>query len=413
MRPLDVLRDATRDLHDQIDHSDFAHSVMDASIPVDRYASFLRAVQIVLIGLEEVVERSGSAALRDASAHGIERRARLERDLVALQADPRHVDAAALHATVLSQQIRRDAQRGLASLFGAQYVIEGSQLGGLAQKKALEAHPALQAGGLSYLAGAGRDTQAQFRAFTEALDVALTDDASRALAVSGASHVFEGFERIVRAVMSPELDGRWLTEPLNGDAGTHAVPRDLREVQAALRAGEESYRRWAYYGARYGERGLSFTRSDSCWLVALAHDGVQAALHQVSWLAGVLAARGMPSLLLEQHLELLHAELTSVVPEHAQVYDGLHAVAQALRGQRLGLLDEARAQQLARTFDVDSVQLSAREAGTLLVAAVVDEKCGRASAVESMASWFADAERFSADFRAAAQRTLAAARAAC
>jgi hypothetical protein len=156
----------------------------------------------------------------------------------------------------------------------------------------------------------------RFREFVEKLEAGLPDEAAIASAVSAATHAFEGFEAITKAVMSPELEGRWLTEPLNLDAGTHPIPLDAREVQVALRAGEASFARWSYYG----KRGLAFTRSDSCWLVTLVREDPSLAARHVRWLANVLAARGMPALLLEQHLELSHDHLCAFVPERASHY---------------------------------------------------------------------------------------------
>jgi heme oxygenase len=412
MRPIELLRSATRELHDRIDNGEFAHALSDGSLAVPRYASFLRAVHTVLSALEETIELSGASELRSACAHGLERRTRLVHDLEYLQTDLRGVDAAVLHALVLAQQLRRDA-RTPGALFGYLYVIEGSQLGGLFQKKALEARPEFQQGGLAYLSGAGRDTQPQFRAFIAKLEAALTNDAAVASAIMGATHAFAGFEQIVTAVMSSELAGRWLTEPLNPDAGMHPIPSDVREVQAALRAGEQSLQTWAYYGARYGERGLRFTRSDSCWLATLAREDHALALRHVRWLASVLAARGMPSLLMQQHLELLYAALTAFVPERAVAYEPLRAAAQTLREERLRVLDDTRMQELARSFDATSAELGAQEVGTLLVAAVVDEKLGIARAVDSLVSWLGDSARFSDAWRMAVSRTVEAAREAC
>jgi heme oxygenase len=413
MGPVDAIRASTRALHARLDHGEFAHAVLDGSISMPRYASFLRAVYTVLTGLEETLERGERAELRALWTHGVERRGRLRQDLAHLQADLHAVDAAVLYALVLAQHIRRDVRQGSATLLGYLYVIEGSQLGGLFQKKALEGRPELQAGGLAYLSGAGRDTQAQFRTFLAHLETSLTDEAAVASAVNGATQAFEGFEAIVKAVMSPTLEGPWLTQPLNPDAGTHPMPRDVREVQAALHAGERTFEAWAYYRARYGERGVRFTRSDSCWLVTLAREDASLALRHVRWLAGVLAARGMPSLLIEQHLELLHAGLTAFVPERASAYEALRAASRALRAERLALLDDARMHELASTFEAGDAELSPHEAGLLVVAAVLDEKRGVGRAVESLTSWLADTDRFSDAWRAAVHRTVQAARAAC
>src|SRR4051812_28593243 len=56
---------------------------------------------------------------------------------------------------------------------------------------------------------------------------------------------------------------------LNPEAGHHAVTTDPRELRAALRAGEQTQRRFGYYEQRYGERGRAFTRSDSAWIVTV------------------------------------------------------------------------------------------------------------------------------------------------
>lgn len=410
--PLEVIRAATRSLHERIDNGAFAKAVLDGSLTRERYASFLRAVHTVMVALEEVIERSGSATLRAAFVHGVERRARLVRDLDFLQTDLRGIDAAVLHAMVLGQRIRLDARLGDAALLGHLYVLEGSQLGGLFQKRALEKRDEFQGGGLAYLSGAGRDTQPQFRAFVAKFEAALADEAAVDKAVIGATHAFAGFEHIVCAVMSERLTGRWLTAPLNVDAGMHPVPTDLREVQAALRAGEESFRSWAYYEARYGERGLAFTRSDSCWLVTLAREDGAQTVRQVKWLGGVLAARGMPRILLEHHLEQLHACLIALVPECASAYATLREVAAALRNERSEVLDPAEQERLASGFSAPDAAIGAPEAGALLVAATIDDKLGIAGALSSLCGWLGDPARFSAEWRAAVEDTVQATRAA-
>jgi heme oxygenase len=418
---LERLRAATRQAHERIDSGPFSRSVLDGSLSLQRYASFLRATMCVTCELEQAVERAHSPVLRSAFAHGAERRARLTQDLAYLQCDPRGVDAAVLEALVLCQRIRLDMPRGDAALLGYLYVIEGSQLGGVFQGRALAQRPELQGGGLAYLSGAGRETQLQFRTFVAKLEAALPDEAAVEHAVIGATHAFEGFERIVEAVVSPELEGRWLTRPLNDDAGTHPVPQDLREIQAALRAGEQSYQTWSYYEARYGERGLRFTRSDSAWLVTVArHDRAQA-LRQVRWLANVLASRGMPQLLMERHLEQLQACLTAFVPERASEYQVLREAADELRQARTSVLSQDAFDALTSQFSTvtrvaeplaSSPRIEPAEAGALLVAAVLDERAGLMRAVESLCQWLGDPARFSDLWRAAIECTLQAARAA-
>jgi hypothetical protein len=200
---------------------------------------------------------------------------------------------------------------------------------------------------------------------------------------------------------------------LNPEAGNHAITADPGELRAALRAGERTRERFHYYQRRYGERGRRFTHSDSAWIVTLAGPDPAVAERQLRWLAGLLAARGMPRWLLEVHLELLHAELVAAAPEKRAAYDTLLLVAGIFRAERLSHLDEVTFSELAQAFDSRVGSAAARElpeAGALVVAAVADERAGQHRAVSSLVQWLADPERFSADWVAAVSETLAAAR---
>ena len=421
--PLAQLRAATKQIHARIDGSPCADAIVSGTLPISRYGSYLRALQALHVGMAPALS-SGSArdqsqlpALSRAASRHTERQQRLERDLAYLQVDPLHVDAAGLHALVLAQGVRLDALEmdSPARLFGHLYVLEGSQLGGLVLAQALGRRPELSEGGVSYFTGAGRETKTQFHTFIADLEAALTDAPAVAAAVESACSAFEGVEAVLNAVISDRLDGPALAESLNVDAGTHPVPHDLREIQAALQAGELSYQRFRYYQARYGERGRSFTRSDSAWLATLARREPALLLQQVTWLARLLAARGMPRLLLERHLDVLHDTLVRSVPERAADYRPLQQAARALEAERTALLSDTQLEQLAREFNPkgpasDAHPIAAAEAGTLIVAAVIDEKHGIPHAVESMAHWLSDPTRFNKAWTQALEHTLEQAR---
>lgn len=415
--PIDRIRRATQSLHDSLDVLPYAVEVTRGTVPIATYVRFLRAVFELHLALEEAVERAGDARLREVFGGAHVRRVRLERDLAALGAARHAVDGSILHALVLAQQVRLMGAREPAQLLGVAYVLEGSQLGGLVQHAALVERPELRHGGLSYLAGSGRGQRAEFGAFVQRLDRVLGgDEGAIESAIAGAVATFEGFIAIVRSLDDTEAHVRWLSGVLNGDAGTHAVPSDLREVVAALRAGETTYHQYAYYEARYGARGLRFTRSDSAWLAAIARDEPVHASRQLAWLATVLAARGMPRLLLEQHLDTLHARLCAVLPESADCYDVLRRAACTLREARLAALPEADARALGAAFCADLVPeagLAPAEAASLLLAAIADEHHGISQAVASLQSWLASPTRFSTRWIEAVTRTLRAARAAC
>ncbi len=69
---------------------------------------------------------------------------------------------------------------------------------------------------------------------------------------------------------------------INVEAGNHAMPQDLREIELALRAGKVAWDKYPYLEHRYGERGRRFTDSDSCWLVTLARAPKETVVTEVS-----------------------------------------------------------------------------------------------------------------------------------
>ncbi|WP_437736361.1 hypothetical protein [Sorangium sp. So ce1335] len=203
--------------------------------------------------------------------------------------------------------------------------------------------------------------------------------------------------------------------PLNPEAGSTPVPDDPREVAAALRAGELSLELSPYYGFRYGERGRRFTSSDSAFLVTLATHPLPVVERQIRWLAGLLSNRGMPSVLLEQHLRVLHRVLCRAIPRRAASYARLlEAAALLLEARRAHLADDdvrALCRWFVREAGLPPTRL-ALGTGWLLAGAVADERSGIRCAVSSVASWFTDPELFPPRFAAAVESTLAQARAA-
>lgn len=202
-------------------------------------------------------------------------------------------------------------------------------------------------------------------------------------------------------------------QQINPDAGNHPAPADPRELDAALRAAERIWRDIPYFAQRYGERGQRFGRSDSAWLASLAALEQAQVAGQVSWLAGVLAARGMPSMLLAAQLEVLVEELDSAVPEQRDAYAALRWAAAALHEARRVRIADERLDALAERFDAGADEhWRARlpRTGALLGCAVADEHTGYVGAVQSLSMWLSDAQRFSPQWVAQVQRTLHEAR---
>ena len=196
---------------------------------------------------------------------------------------------------------------------------------------------------------------------------------------------------------------------LNPDAGDHPITGDARELAAAARASQRSLEEFPYYQLRYGERAARFGGSDGGWLAWLCSATPSFAREQIRWLGVVLASRGMPTLLLERHLRLMHEELVAAIPEKRASYRILLTAANELRAARAKVIDETTASRIADEFR-EVWSSHAPEMGRILVAAVADERSGIERAAASIEEWAVDGERFAVQWVEAVRATLAAAR---
>ncbi len=199
---------------------------------------------------------------------------------------------------------------------------------------------------------------------------------------------------------------------VNPLAGLHVVTADPDEVEAARRAAEVSLRVFPYYRERFGDRARMFGASDGAWLITLCRGEREYVRRQVLWLAGVLAARGVPGWLLERHLDFLHGELLGLT-EAPQRCRPLLDAAHMLRDDRRRSLPDAAFTRIAADFEARADAEWMRRLpgmGSILVAAVADEAAGIGRAVHSMLSWAANPALFPHAWIAAVRSTIADAR---
>jgi heme oxygenase len=415
---MDRLRRETADEHQRVERLPFFEALAAAEVPLASYAGLLDALRIVHESLEREISsrRERFAPFGRVWDVSLSKLTSLDADLADLGADrPAGTPAATLRAHLLSQRVRQRAEREPVSLLGYLYVLEGSTLGGTIVAMQVARAFGLDRGrGARYLSGYGKATKANWTAFSERMNAALARGADHEAVVSGAREAFAGIAGIVSCLHPLELtSSRDRVRVLNPEAGSHPIPDDPREIQAALRAGEHTWRTFPYYEQRYGARGEQFTRSDSAWLVTLARHEAAVVEQQIRWLAEVLASRGMPSWLLELHLGALCEELAAAVPERAEAYERLRAAAAALRAARERFVD---AEALARSIAAFDARVRGEwsrrlpRTGGLLAAAVADEKNGIVQAVPSLESWMTDAARFPSDWIDAVRVTLREAR---
>ncbi len=179
---------------------------------------------------------------------------------------------------------------------------------------------------------------------------------------------------------------------VNPDAGRHEIVTDATLLRAGVRASQRSFDAMPYYRLRYGGRGARFASTDSAWLVSLAGQEESQAVSHVRWLARVLANRGMPSWLLERHLDALAAELRAAAGADAPGV--LPAAAEDLAATRRRHVDDdllARADGWAEEALGDDLPFPGT--GLLLAAAVADDLAGLTRDDSPLVGWLTYAER--------------------
>jgi hypothetical protein len=200
---------------------------------------------------------------------------------------------------------------------------------------------------------------------------------------------------------------------LNPEAGEHVVSAHAGEQAAAEAATRLSWREFPYYAKRYGERGWRFSLSDSGWLETLCELSFHAARGQMLWLANLLAARGMPRYLLERHLEHLHAQLQICSPETAQRFEFLSGLSGHLREILQLSIPQPDFDSLANEFESRTIECrdGVKNMGSVLVAAVADDRGGIGSVLANVETWASDPQRFDQVWIEAVRDTIARARA--
>ena len=218
-------------------------------------------------------------------------------------------------------------------------------------------------------------------------DVVADADPDRvaALVAEARSHVMAG---LLRRATGQALDAGIV----NPASGGYEITTDATLLRAAVRAAQGSIDAMPYYGARYGARGSRFATTDSAWLVSLATLAEDRAVYQVEWLSRVLAARGMPSWLLEIHLDALVSEVRSVADSGA--VGSLPVAADALgRARRRHVDDDLLRWADSWADEALGDALPVPRAGALMAAAVADDRAGVTRDDRALVDWLTDSAR--------------------
>jgi hypothetical protein len=193
---------------------------------------------------------------------------------------------------------------------------------------------------------------------------------------------------------------------VNAAAGDYAITGDPLEWAAAQTAAQRSWTEFPYSARRYGTRGWMFTLSDSGWIATLSAMQPAIAEQRLRWLRELLVTRGMPSFLLERHLDILHEELLLRAPERAADHSVFAAAAAHFRDERGRVLSESDFRVEASGFDaaVRNMAGGVPNMGAVIVGTVADERLGIGGPARSAIAWASDPTTFSQPWIAAVIR---------
>ncbi|HOE43051.1 MAG TPA: biliverdin-producing heme oxygenase [Rhodoferax sp.] len=413
---MEELKAATWTAHARLQTAPFFQALAGCQLPLESYVGQLRALLAIHAVVEQAMADCDDDRVRLVWRADMRRLPLLRQDLLYFEprtvADLKEAVDVANHTT---GALRQQSLETPLALLGWLYVLEGSTLGASVVQP-LVARALLLVGdeGVAYLHNDGAAARARWTEYSQRMNTLALETEERAEITLAANALFAQLEAIFCALYPFQNESKaYLAASINPEAGRHPIPVDLREVQASIRAGDICWYRFPYFAARYGERGRRFARSDAAWQATLYQYPPAQILQQVQWLGRVLAARGMPTLLLQVQLEILVEELAAVIPERRADYERLLPAAAALHAARSQCLTDVQAQELAVAFDLAvGPEWSARFAhtGSLLTAAVADECGGSEKAVDSLRTWMTDVRQFPASWIDAVESTLAQAR---
>ena len=226
------------------------------------------------------------------------------------------IQAAIEHTRKIAEKIRLYRVEQPTDLIGILYVLQGTTLGNNVHlPDILKAFGSQTSGTAYYYTGYGHETSKYWKAFSHTMNAFPIDQDGCKRLIQVVLDFFDQLETLL-ATLYPIQNAKMVltASMLNPEAGDHAIPSDVREIEAAVAAARRCREEFPYFDERYQERGKSFAKSDAAWLTTLVALPQAQLLSQVEWLGRVLGNRGMPSITLERQLELLYEELSMAVP---------------------------------------------------------------------------------------------------
>jgi len=407
-----LLRTETASLHRRFERISFFEALRSGVLPKVAIVSFLRSLSIVHAVLEKSLSLVSHRQISDLYRSTLPKVPLLVADLEA-------VDAASLASVVpairgaldYADEILTNADDPF-NLIGPLYVLEGSQSGVLALRLDYARCLNISAEQLSYFGCYGSETPMRWDAFLSRLNSLPLEGDQAARVVAAGVRCFERIGAICAALYPYSgNDLKHHIAVVNFEAGDHAMPQNPLEIDLALRAARVAWEKYPYLNHRYGERGRRFTSSDSCWLVTLTHARGQVGVTKaLEWLRTVLASRGIPTVVLEFHLQAIVWAICAEFAGRPEMQIQFDPFLSDRRAERRTLRGAENRPQLIDAFDARfraCTGFKIESAAELIASAWVDQHCGISNSISSLCDWLTDGERFSAGWIANVHGLLA------
>lgn len=390
----------TKKRHEELSSLPFFKALIDHKLPLDSYVNQLRVLAVIHSVLEQEVESADYKRIKMVWREDLEKFHLLQNDLAFFE--PRTIrdsNAALDEAYEFTRKIRRRRIEVPETLAAYIYVFEGTTLGNhMHEQDVLDNFKLVDGYGSKYYRSYGEGVHDHWEEFKTRMNKAFPENDSHQDIIDAAFEVFDGLERIYKKLYP--IDKKGLSSHvarINPLAGNHPIPEDDREIDAALKASNAAWKEFPYYENRFGERGKLFSDSDICWLASLSKLEKNQFHQQIKWFSNVLSSRGMPTILLETTLFELGGELTSAVPENAELYEKFISEAKHLQKTRQDILTNEMVSPVFEVFNQKvgpELAKKHRDCVLLLAGAVYDSGNGVEESLPSFLAWAKNEDTF-------------------
>lgn len=371
MSLMQSLKEQTNEIHQQAHESIYFKQLFKHELPLESFVSSLRGLAIIHAVLERTLAASKDPFIVNQNRLYIPKLPLLSTDLLLYERELIQSDLGATMAALeIADEIMLLSQTDEMELLGYLYVLEGAMNGAKYTLPHIQKTFNLEP---NYFLCYGENLEKNWKEFAQGFNT---------IPLEYHSSIIKGAKKLFSSLISfydscyPCSELVYHVTMVNPEAGNHDFPTDPLEIEAAIEATHIILEDDPYYRV-FGERAFRFGKSDNGWLIALCES--QQMEQQLMWLLTLLARLGIPSLLVEKNLILLHQYLIKNIPEKKEKYDKLLEMAAFIQSLRDKIMSAKEFQEHAKRFSQPIAGI-----GKLLMSAYIDEKNGFTNALGSM-----------------------------